>query len=153
MTQEELRALAATWPDAAYWDCDDSREQLSHTEVLEAIEELLGNIVGNLEEQVRTLWPDSLTVYGWERKTPDVDALVSACVETFLNEWCEQQELSDPEGEGEPVGHLPEGFATVIRKDLETRHVWGCDQTVEIEIPIDQLIEIARLEWPEWFTS
>jgi hypothetical protein len=152
MTREEFNVLAVTWPSCDYYDCDDDREQLSHSTVTEALEEALDLVpdADGTEAQLRRLWPESLTVYGWTRKTIDLCGLTERAMEAISDEWAEEYSNPDVDTVKLPpkLGDLIEA---AVRTAFEGHPVWSCEQTDEIEIPIDQLVEIARLEWPEWF--
>jgi hypothetical protein len=154
MTKDEFKALAATWPDADCWDCDQDAERLTHTEAIEALEELIDRNYEkgvSCEDQIRAM--GDVTLYGWTRKTPsddDIRRLVRSAVDATLECMGEELEWSNPE-EDEPPRDLPALFEAAIRKDLETRHILGCDQTHEIELTMEQTLDIARLEWPHWF--
>jgi hypothetical protein len=155
MTKDELRTLAATWPDADCWDCDQDAERLTHTEVLDALEELIDRNYEkgvSCEDQIRAM--GDVTLYGWTRKTPsekDIRRLTDSALEAVFECMGEELEWSDPDSDGEPNGLLPALFEAAIRQDLQQRHIWGCDQTHEIELTTEQVLDIARLEWPHWF--
>ncbi len=156
MTKEELQALLTTLPEADYWDVNEDTEQLSHTEILEALEEVISNLVpgeNGLEADIREAWPNGITLYGWVRKTPsddDIRKLRDRALDAVFNCMSEELEWTNPEDEGEPNGLLPEGFEKVIREDLKTRHIWGCDRVREFELTTERLVEIAKCEWPQW---
>lgn len=158
MTKDDLLELAKSWPDCDCWDVDEGCERLNHSEVLEALEEAIEDLPDDgrgLEVCIREAWPESLTIYGWTRKKvseEDIQTMADEATRAVLEYFSETLEMSDPDDDdGEPDGLLPEGFKEVIRKDMEARHIWGCDQTDEIELTTDQVVDIARLEWPEWF--
>jgi hypothetical protein len=155
MTRDDLQALAATWPYCDFWEFREGGEGLSHTEVIEALEEAIDRNYEkgiSCEECIRQM--GDVTLYGWTRKTPsedDIRRLTSRALEAvfeFMGDWLE---WTNPDSDGEPNGHLPEGFERVIREDLKTRFIWGCDQKHKIDLTTEQVIGIARLEWPDWF--
>jgi hypothetical protein len=150
MTRDEFNELSKSWPSCDYYDCSDDSERLSHSQITEAIEEALDLVPDQtgLEAQIRMEWPHGLTVYGWTRKTLDINALIERACEAISDEW--REEYGDPDGDDLPP-KLGELLRAAVKEAFEGHPVWSCEQTDEIEIPIDQLVEIAKLEWPEWF--
>jgi hypothetical protein len=157
MTREEFNALAATWPAADYWDCDDTLERLTSTEVLEALEQGLDRIPDadqpSFEAQLRAELPDGITIYGWQRDTIELDNLADRACDALAEQYAE--DYGDPDGDED----LPSAvrsklrtlFGAAVKEALEGQTAWRCTQTEEIDLDIDMLIDIAKLEWPEWF--
>jgi hypothetical protein len=156
MTSEEFKALQASWPECDFWDVDDTAEELSNREVLDAIEHAIdGRFTKgqSTEECIKQHWPDGITLFGWSRKVvseSDIQQLTAAAVEAVLRSWCEDLEMGDPDGEDDDKGELPTLFEAAIRKDLEKRTVWACDQDTEIELTFEQLWDIIKLEFSHW---
>lgn len=147
-------------PVCDYYDTREDAERLTHSEVLDALEEAIDNLHGSesegTEADIREAWPESLTIYGWVRKKisdEEIDKMTKEAVDAVLNCFGDTLELGDPASDGEPVGLLPKGFEEVIRKDMAERHIWNCEQLYEIELTTDQVVELAKLKWPEWFEN
>ena len=156
MTREELNAAQQAWPDCAYWDVDDTTDRLTHRVVRDALEYAIDSAFKkgqSTEACIRENWPEGVTIYGWTRKVvdeEDIRRLTDAAVDAVLQAWVDM-ELGDPDDDEEKGDVLPKMFEEAVRKDVETRFVWACDQTHELELTLDELLGIARLSFGDWF--
>ena len=142
---------------ADFWDCDDDTEQLSHTDVLEAIQDYLQGFLeeGDVEEQLREIGP--IEVYPWTRNAVSVqhvDDATEQLLERAAEILDEDEELGDPDGDHEI---LPESVVAKYRAEMRMlverlygeANVWGCTAGAAITIETEELIALVREQLPE----
>lgn len=153
MTPEEKAKLIASWPGAGWYDCDEDRERLTHQDPTEAIEEAISGLMPGehgTEADMREAWPEELTVYTWQQRTVDVSGLADDAVAALSEQWGE--EYGDPETDDDGgFGELAEPLAALITEHVKGKHVWRCDEPESFVVGIDDLVGLAKLEWPERF--
>jgi hypothetical protein len=156
MTRDEFNTLAATWPDADFWSHSEDCEHLSHSDPTEELQEALEGWYskGQLaEDMIREDFSDGVEIFGWRQK-PVTDEhilhLRDVAVEAILEALVEDCELGNFEDGEKPHG-LPALIEAAVREDMKTRHVYQCERECKIELSYDQVVGIAKLEWPEMF--
>lgn len=152
-----------TWKEWAadasvdFWDARSDRETLSHESLEEAVEYYLDDVLNRpvgVEADLREMFPEGFTVYGFRRKevTQQWRARVA---ESMAERFAE--EFEDEYGGGDYEAAFDEN----AQDDLEAELLllveklklspWQCEQEVKTTIPIDELITALR-EWcPHWF--
>jgi hypothetical protein len=157
MTPDERRALWASWPYATWYDCNEDRERLSHSDAMEAIEEALDGLAPaggcpDLEELIRNAYPGGLDVHCWERLEVNHGALADSAVEAMADLWGD--EYGDPDGDDDgDFEELHHRIALLVATHCQTHKPWRCEKVKSFNVPIETLVGLARLEWPSWFST
>lgn len=148
MNKERLEELQKSWPECDYWDFREDAENLSHDTLLEALEHYIGYNLGPNEtwEQL----PDTIKLYGWRRKKVDTESLTNIAYDAIKAEY--NEEYGGPEEDyGQILTKLWNSLTEAIDMAFKGHEPWRCERTEVIELTRDEVISIAKLEWPEWF--
>lgn len=128
-----------------FWSCDDTVEQLSHSEMDDAIEEHLDKFrpmhhEHGRDEAARTAafvaaLPEKITVYGYERMEVPANALDAQDV---IDEFVQRPEDNEWAGQLKRLGEVV---------DVANYVPWGCEQTTEVEVVVLDWVKEHRPEW------
>lgn len=140
---------SAAW--VAYWDCDDSRENLVHDDLRDAVEHYVDGYLSpgcDVAAVVRANFPDGLTVYGWERKEVSLSWLhhtADDLAEQFGFAFDEEfgggdDRLIDKKIEAE----IAAGIGQVLDAVRERLTPWQCEQVAETTLTVDEVLEVLR---------
>ena len=145
MTREDLEALIGAIPDGVeFWDCDDTRERLSHTDIEEAIYQRLED---TNEADREELFQTGLKVYGWTRKEVDAEDLLDSAVVAIADRWSE--EYADPDDDdGISTRELEEALRPALAEWSKKQKSWQCDQDQEVEVSGAALRVIDARNYP-----
>lgn len=156
----ELEKLKTT--EAAYWDCDESAEQLSHDHPAGALESHLDGWVMHhdsrgMEAQLREIGP--IQIWPWHRKTiaeGEAKGLAERAMDHIDEMLDEDEDCCDPDGDHDIFSkaimakHLP-AFVAATRALIADADVWACEQGAAITLTPDDVIALMREHCPEWF--
>lgn len=139
---------------ADYWDCRDS-EQLTHEDPISALEEYVEIHLTpgcDVEKEVRDM--GDISVEAYVRGVIDESDVTSAA-EFALESACDHfsDNYGDPDGEYDNLDqakHLP-AFEAVVRALYADAKVWRCEVAQTVVVTPDEVLEILRVERPDWF--
>ncbi len=120
-----------------YWDCNDSEELLSHTDIGDAVVAWADALDGPL--------PESVTVYGFARRPlPSAEPLAIDILTRVLEEL--DNDLGDPDAteitrDTQPMREAAFALAAAIRADYE---VWQCERVTKCDVLV---AEHVPAEW------
>lgn len=148
--------------EAAYWDCDESAEQLSHDHPAGALESHLDGWVMHhdsrgMEAQLREIGP--IQIWPWHRKTIAEGAakgLAERAMDCIDEALSEDEDYGDPDGTHDLFGkavmakHLP-AFEAAVKALLADADCWQCEAGAPIALTPDDVITLMREFCPEWF--
>ena len=143
-------------PEPNFWTCDDAAEQLSCTEMEEAVEEFLDKFFEPREPASAGLarMPESVTVYGYSRMTLDTSepSLDPDMILERIVEDLDGNGYGDPDGNMDPF--TKEGMADVMEKGRafvaairEHYQPWACEQTHKVDVDVKAWIAENRPDW------
>lgn len=144
-----------------FWTCDDGAEQLSTTELEEAVLEHLEGWSEKsgpeFETFLRGIAP--LTVYGYSRAEVTDERLhaeAALMVERLSESLEEDEEWGDPDGRHTVFDDLGQNalLILVIEALKKVRHhiePWHCEVTKTVVLDADELVALVRELEPEWF--
>jgi hypothetical protein len=147
--------------DAEFWDCRDA-EYLAHVDPISALEDFVDvhrERGRSLEEVIREMGPFPVEAYRREPVTEQhIEDATDRALEAARESLEEESELGDPRDD-HPMfkvdvlaKHRP-AFVAVVRALAADGIVWQCAPSHSVELTPDDVIEILRVERPEWFEA
>ena len=142
--------------DCRLWACDDP-EYLTHTDPVEAIEEIVdSHLYPNCDTVKEIEEMGGVTVEGYNPMTVTDKDIIYASERVFdtLQEYF-SEEFGDPEGDGDD---LPRAGCLVkinklVRELLQSRHVWRCEVVHTVELSAEEVITLMKHYRKDWFES
>lgn len=121
-----------------FWDCCEEVEILTWTERDEAIEM-------HLDDRPRDEWPETLTVYGFARETPNWQRHAKRVLENLI------EDLDEPYGNPEEATAITpamEQASTEFVNRIKAEYrVWSCKKVTSEEINVMEWVKENNPEW------
>lgn len=145
---------------ADYWDCSDSVEQLQYDDPISALEYHLDGWLSpgcDVETILRGL--DDVEVYPWHRKTipeGEAEGLADRLLEHLQEILEEDEDYADPDGDHDifssaTLGKHQPAFVVAVKSLIADASVWQCEPGKPVTLSPDEVLEIMRVERPDWF--
>jgi hypothetical protein len=140
--------------DAAFWTGAGDAEILHSTEPMDALEEAVDALFAgpcNDAEARRILTEHGpVTVYPWTRVKLDVDVWTENVLDNLTVSLQEDEELSDPDGDWEPIPALVREqyeprFRALMAELLAEVEPWACERGKGIELSPEEVIDLLEL--------
>lgn len=144
---------------ADFWDCCEA-ERLTHEDPISALEECVDNHVWqgcDVEKEVRDMGEISVDAYVHKVIS---ESYIEELAERALEEVCEalngNEEYAHPEGDhdclDEAAGDKHKAaFVAAVRALVADAKIWCCEVASSVKLTPDEVLELMRVERPEWF--
>ena len=130
--------------NAKFWDCDEGRERLIHTEPYEAIEYHLDDMHPVSVEDM----PDEIKVYGFAPMKVAIEDWKESVLDGLLERLDENH--GNPDDYTEPTDAMLKAEAVFLSSVLSEYVVWNCELCEEKTIVVRDWIQEHR---PDWLAS